>query len=203
MPLAKGKSEKVISSNIREMINANHPRNQAIAAALSTARKSRAEGGGLQGLKLHTGPIHSHVAGRTDHLPTHVPSGSYVIPADIVSGMGEGNSLAGFKHLQRMFEELRRKYGGMPYGGQSGQFVPYGQSGGPYGMHAKGGSVHDGGEPVPVVLAGGEHVLTPHEVALAGDGDMNLGHRVLDGFVKQYRGKLIKTLKGLPGPRRD
>ena len=54
-------------------------------------------------MKMHTGPIHSAVAGRTDHLPTHVPSGSYVIPADIVSSMGEGNTMAGFKNIRRMF----------------------------------------------------------------------------------------------------
>jgi hypothetical protein len=41
MPLKKGKSKKVISSNIREMIRAGHPQKQAVAAALSTARKSR------------------------------------------------------------------------------------------------------------------------------------------------------------------
>ena len=40
MPLKKGKSKKVISSNIREMRHAGHPLDQAIAAAYSTARKS-------------------------------------------------------------------------------------------------------------------------------------------------------------------
>jgi len=39
--------------------------------------------GKLPKVKLHTGPIHSPVAGRTDHLPMHVPAGSYVIPADL------------------------------------------------------------------------------------------------------------------------
>ena len=92
---------------------------QAVAAALNTARHARAEGGLLPHIphaprvprvpkapapmKMHTGPIHSAVAGRTDHLPTHVPSGSYVIPADIVSSMGEGNTMAGFKNIRRMF----------------------------------------------------------------------------------------------------
>ena len=53
--------------------------------------------------KIHVGPIHSAVAGRTDHLPMHVPSGAYVIPADIVSALGEGNTMAGFEVLNDMF----------------------------------------------------------------------------------------------------
>lgn len=38
MPLRRGKSQQVISSNIREMMKAGHPQKQAIAAALSKAR---------------------------------------------------------------------------------------------------------------------------------------------------------------------
>lgn len=219
--------------------------------------------------KLHTGPLHSHVAGRTDHLPSNVENGSFVIPADVVSGMGEGNSVAGFKVLKRMFEGAHRDYGGSPYGGAG---LPYNAGAMPYGGHAKGGQVAVGrnekqsyvgpgyeewqmqpnpsvindpqnavtgpvmpdgpsfqdqlennrnrqdiidqhiGTPlasggsadsVPVAVAGGEHVLSPHEVRFAGMGDLDIGHRVLDAFVIRSRKKHIDTLKKLPPPKND
>lgn len=40
MPLQKGNSNKVIGNNIKEMIAAGHPQKQAVAAALSNARKT-------------------------------------------------------------------------------------------------------------------------------------------------------------------
>lgn len=141
--------------------------------------------------KFHAGPIHSGVAGRTDHLPMHVRSGSYVIPADVVSAHGEGNTIAGFKVLRRVF-------GGTPYGGHGG---PYGSGAGPYGQpmgHAKGGTTHG----VPIVAAGGELVLTPEQVRWAGDGDLDKGHRVLDEFVTRSRKELVGVLRKLPGPAR-
>ena len=41
MPLKRGKSKKVISSNIRTEVRAGRPQKQAIAIALSKAGKSR------------------------------------------------------------------------------------------------------------------------------------------------------------------
>ena len=228
MPLHKGKSQEVISGNIREMMRAGHPQKQAIAAALNTARESAkggfripkisvapATGGGLHTprvgprmdkMKLHVGPIHSSVAGRTDHLPMHVPSGSYVIPADIISAMGEGNTMAGFKKARIIFGGTPYTGKTQPYGGISG--APYGVTGGPYG--AQGGPYSppkraEGGEvpPVPIIAAGGEYVLSPEQVRAVGDGDIELGHRVLDAFIKKMRAETINTLKKLPGPKKD
>lgn len=39
MPLHKGSSHEVVSENIREMVDSGHPQKQAVAAALSNARR--------------------------------------------------------------------------------------------------------------------------------------------------------------------
>ena len=126
--------------------------------------------------KIHSGAIDSAVAGRTDHLPVHVASGSYVIPADIISGMGEGNTAAGFKVAKRIFAAPA----GMGHNMQAGPT-----------------------EAVPVVVAGGEYILTPAEVVHIGEGSLEDGHRTLDEFVKEYRAKTVKTLEALPGPKKN
>lgn len=191
MPLVKGSSQKTVSHNIREMVNAGHPRDQAIAAALSVAREARAEGGAVK--NTFAGPIHSAVAGRTDHLPMHVESGSYVIPADVVSSFGEGNTVAGFKVLRRLFGGTPYEESKMPYQGKDG---PYNEA---MPHKARGGATSK----VPVVVAGGEYTLSPRQVMLAGGGDLDTGHRVLDEFVKRSRAKLISTLQKLPGPKKS
>lgn len=187
MPLAKGSSKKVVSSNIGELMGTGRPQKQAIAIALSESRKKRATGGTMTksvtapkmgGIKPHIGPIHSAVAGRTDHLPMHVPSGSYVIPADIISAMGEGNTMAGFK----IMNDITKMYGGLPK------------------AFADGGMA---GDHVPIVAAGGEYVIPPEVVINVGGGNMDVGHTELDDFVKKMRAKTVKTLKALPPPKKN
>ena len=203
MPLAHGSSQATISKNISEMSRTGHPHDQAVAAALNIARSGKALGGPPYGAdapkhKIHVGAIHSPVAGRTDHLPMNVPSGSYVIPADIIGAMGEGNTMAGFKIAKRMFSSKSyMEHGATPYEGGS---APYNASKGPYGSHlATGGSA----PAVEIVAAGGEYVIEPEDVTALGGGDIDHGHEILDHFVTGYRKKTIDTLKKLPGPKRD
>lgn len=156
----------------------------------------KAHGGGISD-KVHTGPIHSSVAGRTDHLPMHVPSGAYVIPADIISAMGEGNTMAGFKVAKELFEtpeyakgtpgQLSMNVGPNAIGDQAIPNLPH---------KASGGSV-------PIVAAGGEYVIHPDHVTRIGNGNIDHGHKILDHFVKKMRKKTVETLKKLPGPKKD
>lgn len=119
---------------------------------------------------IFRGPVNAPIAGRTDHLPVQVASGSYVLTADNISALGEGNTATGFKIIEKVF----------PQGPASPDWTP-----------------------VPVVIAGGEYVLDPDQVAMAGDGDVDLGHQVLDAFQLLNRKNTIKTLQGLPAPKRD
>lgn len=151
MPLKPGSSQETISQNISEMVKSGHPQDQAVAAALRTARDGMKKGG-MANSKTHSGPIHSSVAGRTDHLPMHVASGSYVIPADIISAMGEGNSMAGFKVAKSIFSvkgPYDQSTGSMPYGGGP---MPYGQ---PSPRKAAGGGMSKAPPSRPAGLAGG------------------------------------------------
>lgn len=250
MPLEKGSSRAVVSRNIAEMVRSGRPQEQAVAAAIRSARPRRA-GGGLvddsqqmspaeavraaeqaaldhkrslprgdvlrtlgalgdegrrragalgraaggsvpwfvrqQASQMHkSGPLRSPVAGRTDHLPISVKSGSHVLPADIVSSLGQGNTENGFHVLGKMFPVAKTPR--MPMRLGKG--------------FAEGGDVEEGEPPVDILAAGGEHVLDPDQVLEVGGGDPQRGHAILDAFIKHVRAETIKTLRKLPGPAR-
>jgi hypothetical protein len=208
MPLIKSGSKAAISENISEMVHAGHPQNQAVAAALRNARQygGKAAGGGVQmpfGERMaarnlnHEGFLHSAVPGRTDKLPISVSGGSYVLPADHVAAIGQGNSLAGANIVNKMF-----KMG--PYGSMASSHGKIGAKVPKLSMKAKmakGGSAH-AGKPTDIIAAGGEIVIPDHKI-IEKFGDLHHGHKALDHWVVSTRKKHIKTLKKLKPPRED
>src|SRR5262245_12444691 len=233
MPLKPGSSRETISQNIREFrtgktfahtaakFGKERARKQAIAVALSTARKSKRAMGGkppnigpqmnMENIAIRgsmygmsrKGLINSSVPGRTDKLPMSVRSGSYVVPADIVSGMGQGNTMAGAQILQKMFSTG-------PYGLP---LMKGARSGAPRRMAAmrfpsmprqkqEGGGEEEGDGHVPIIAAGGEYIIDPEAVRHVGNGNITHGHKVLDQFVLRIRKDNIKTQQKLKPPKK-
>jgi hypothetical protein len=159
--------------------------------------------GKAEARELATGYLHGATSGRADKIITQAPGGAYVIPADVIAGLGDGNNLAGAKIMNEVLKT-----------GPAGTALPRGARGsGPprppalrigypdlYSA-AKGGRMkHGEGEPVDVALSHGEMVLTPEQVRWIGGGDLKKGHARLDKFVKKMRGDTIKKMRKLPGP---
>lgn len=156
----------------------------------------------------HSGLLNSSGPGRTDTINTNVPAGAYVIPADVVSGLGEGNTLAGSAVIDKMF-------GTAPYGIRSPK-INRGRLPSPpsdisrtepnpsvdtsfidsAGKYAKGG---DAKSKAPVVVAGGEHVLSPQQI-INKFGSLRRGHKILDEWVVQTRQKTAKEMMSLAPP---
>lgn len=263
MPLQPGSSRAVIGNNIREMQDSGHPHDQAVAAALSNARRHpRADGGTALNAPFDPIEAATHIArqpmqgggmafaapwferqeardiehtpygfsmgtggGRHDKNNVDVGSGSYVIPADVVSGLGEGNSLNGAKVWDSILHT-------MPYGiaapqqrrGMGPPHPPHDPmlaAGIEEGIKAppisptvsRGGAPEpQGGEKIPIVAADGEVIVSPDDVRRIGqtyfppnkkatpEALTRHGHDVLDAMVKEVRGRTIKKLKDLPGP---
>lgn len=160
---------------------------------------------------LHSGPISSIVPGRTDRHNVNVGSGAYVLPADHVSALGQGNTKAGHAILSAMFG------GNGPYGGGRDMALKHGPGAPkapgmmrptapikpPSFVSSGGGKGDHVGHPVPIVVAGGEYTIPPHVVAAIGGGDVKHGHKILDDWVLSTRRKHIKTLQKLPGPAKS
>jgi hypothetical protein len=147
------------------------------------------------------GFIHSGVAGRTDALPLAVPADSHVIPADVVSGIGEGNSLNGARLLDQIFHAG-------PWGAKAIKTGPTERA----MSFAHGG--HDD-RVTEILAAGGEYVVRPEAVVRYGGAarrqdpkrhgrksDMSAGHDAIDDFILRARKHVIATTRKLPGPVR-
>ena len=157
---------------------------------------TRSEAGQVDRSQGTTGYLHGATPGRADQIATTAPAGSYVIPADVVAGIGEGNNLAGARFIQDAMAT-----------GPWGTPVPH-LAGRPNLPHppprvevAKGGGIGNAAPtPRDVLLSHGEYVLTPEEVTAFGGGDHDHGVSALDKWVVAERAKQIKDLKKLPGP---
>lgn len=149
---------------------------------------------------LHVGPVLSAVPGRTDNHQVKVPAGSYVLPAQHVASMGQGNTLAGMSVASKMF--------GGPYGASAPK-IAHG-AGAPrppkaFGGFSSGGAQGAHGhhyEPVPVDISGGEFVIPPW-VIVRRYGSLKKGHAALDKWVMATRKKEIETQKRLPPPAKS
>jgi hypothetical protein len=149
-----------------------------------------------------SGLIMSPIGGRSDHISMNVPGGSYVVPADVMSGIGQGNTMAGGHAFDQMIHSgpfgtklpmprLRGtlpKMPGMPRTVGSHHFSRGGRA----------GAEHE--DWVPVIVAGGERIVSPDEVKRLSGGDVEKGHKMLDQFVVEARKHIIKHTKALPGP---
>ena len=239
MPLIQSAAKEAVGENIKREMAAGKPRRQAIAIALDTQRRNMAFGGSAPGfgqrqhmdtggfpssempyfsrqeareLYRPEGLIHLAGAGRTDTVPLSVAAGSYVIPADVVSGLGQGNTLAGAHLMDEILStgpygiRMPRGRGNMgpphappPYREQSarGGRLDFRKGGGVPG-YARGGS----GKDVDILAAGGEYIVPPDAVEHLGQGDITAGHRVFDKLVKNVREHTHKTLAKLPGPKK-
>jgi hypothetical protein len=207
MPLIKSPSREAVGRNISELAQTGkYPHKQAVAIALSNARKYGAKfaaGGGTSweerasGRSLtHAGMIHSAVPGRTDALPITVGGGAYVVPADHLASLGQGNSIAGGQIVNRMLG--LGKHGGL----RAPRAIIHKQGRMKMPKIATGGAPSHDDKPVPIIAAGGEFVIPPEKVREIGGGDIDKGHRILDHWVLTERKKHIKTLKNLKPPKK-
>lgn len=193
-----GKPHKQAIAIALDVQRRNHADGGVVGRALDTASSIGREGFDIGGgtppntpyyareevrgeMQKPYGFVATGVPGRTDRHNVDVAAGSYVLPAEVMSGLGEGNSLAGAKLTEMMFGSgpfgtplPRGRGGGGPPRAPSGTTLPqlgYKDGGAvekePFSNYdhlhfALGGHVH---ETVPITVAGGEVIMPPWVVA--------------------------------------
>lgn len=157
--------------------------------------------------------IHSPVPGRVDRIPMRARPGSFVLPADVVSGLGQGNTYAGAKMWGQALSHSVGPAGvtntmkarsfhapSMPSFGRA-----MGRTGGANKGFQRGGMMMpiDNDEYVPIVTSGGEMLIDPEIVEVMGrnqGGDADAGKKILINSVMQVRKQVAEHHKRLPRP---
>jgi hypothetical protein len=181
------------------IMNSPYPQMWQPMAAGGTPWEVRAES---RGMIPHSGFIPGTGGGRSDTVPMSVKKGAYVIPADIVSALGDGNSQAGASKLASKF--------GAPYGAPMPKI---GRAPKPHFMgiqktakpirqrFANGGIDGDQSSVADIIASHGEFVLSPEQLE-ARFGSLDLAHEAMDKFVENVRKKNAKISRKLPGPKK-
>lgn len=229
MPLLPGK--KNIGHNIREMEAHGHPANQSLAAALRTAGiPKRADGGSVGPLpgptdgradKIHTTVEDgSHILsadcvsalgdGNTEagyhklmkifphSVPHRAAGGGLTMPSAPHETSVPGTphiSIPRLTGMQHPHITAAPHLAGVPHLGGIGSLP-----------HMTKPHLAKGGKPkqVDVRLSHGEFNVVPCDVRdVAGKGDIEHGHRVLDEFQMAVRHGYAEKLKRLPGPAKS
>lgn len=176
--------------------------------------KKRADGGdagpwwGGSDTSGDSGFLHGSTPGRADSVKTTAPGGSYVFPADVIAGLGEGNSLAGARVMQMILDSgphgipQARASRGMGPPRPPPAYREEAARGGEVRVfpHRAAGGATGGDKRTPVALSDGEFVASPHHSQLWGGGDISRGHRLFDKWVLSLRKAEIEKAKKRPPP---
>lgn len=138
-----------------------------IGTAAPAAPAAMASGGAVRGVG----------GGQDDNQLRKSKVGSFIIPADVVSHLGDGNTDEGHRRIQQAESRIRYACGGS---------VGY----------AGGGPVA-GSQAVPVALSPGEHEVPADVVSMLGNGSNPSGANQLHAMINHVRAHK-KTNKGLP-----
>ena len=172
------------------------------------ARREQESSGG-------SGFLHGATPGQADQIKTQAPPGAYVIPAEVIAGLGQGNGLSGARIMQAFINS--GPYGTpLPRSSSRGTGMPRPPSAqlvreSEEGKFKKGGTIPifmpqaraSGGAnrgSTPVDLSDGEFVVHPKDVDRFGFGDRDAGHRFFDKWVMRKHKQHIKALQAYRGP---
>jgi hypothetical protein len=173
----------------------------------------------------HGGFLNSGIAGRTDRLPIAVAADSFVVPADVMAGLGQGNNLAGAHILSAALRTgpygtalAHEDHGHGPPGGSPPRPPTLPGAMRDIELEKRGGAAPDDDERISRVMAAGGESVIPRDdwpgrgpdgqmymhrgVHTLGGGDIDKGQKILRDMVARVRAHTIKTMQKLPSPKR-